>query len=54
MPRVLKSLELEDRMKNMIILEKWQEIVGENLPFIYLTTPNSLVAIRNKFVNFYK
>jgi predicted nucleic acid-binding Zn ribbon protein len=31
MPRVLKSLELEDRMKNMIILEKWQEIVGEKI-----------------------
>ncbi|HEX7319198.1 MAG TPA: DUF721 domain-containing protein [bacterium] len=31
MPRVLKSLELEDRIKNMIILEKWQEIVGEKI-----------------------
>jgi predicted nucleic acid-binding Zn ribbon protein len=31
MPRVLKTLELEDRIKNMIILEKWREIVGEKI-----------------------
>ena len=30
---------------------KWQAIVAEQLPLIYLTTPKSLVAVRNKFVN---
>lgn len=29
---------------------RWQQIVSEQLPFIYLTTPKSLVAGRNKFV----
>ena len=30
-PRVLKSLQLDDRLKNMIIIEKWPEIVGDKI-----------------------
>jgi peptide/nickel transport system substrate-binding protein len=30
---------------------KVQEIVAEQLPLIYLTTPKALVAVRNKFIN---
>lgn len=31
MPRVLKSLELDERIKNHEIVEKWAEIVGEQI-----------------------
>ena len=31
MPRVLKSLQLEEKIKNLGIVEKWPEIVGANI-----------------------
>lgn len=38
-----------DPEKRKRIYYKWQEIVAEELPFIYTVTPISLYAVRNKF-----
>jgi len=48
MNQAVRTLDREARRE--IYLE-WQDVVAENLPFIYLTSPRSLTALRNKFVN---
>ncbi len=40
-----------DRDKRREIYFRWQEIVGEQQPFIYTVTPERLTAIRNRFGN---
>ena len=40
-----------DEAKRKKIYDKWQEIVGEEQPLIYTVTPDSLVAMKNKFGN---
>ena len=45
-----QGVEIFDFEQRRQVYFKWQEIVAEQLPFIYLTTPKSLVAVRNKFV----
>ena len=42
-----------DRQKRREIYFRWQEIVGEQQPFIYTVTPERLVAIRNRFGNLF-
>jgi len=42
----VKIFDFEQRRQ---VYFKWQQIVSEQLPFIYLTTSKSLVAVRNKF-----
>lgn len=42
------ATELDPKKRKMIYL-RWQEIVAEELPFVYTVTPASLYAVRNKF-----
>jgi len=44
--------ELDKEKRKKLYLE-WQEIVAENIPFIYTVLPTSLFAVRNKFGNLY-
>jgi len=46
-----KGVQIFDFEERRQLYFKWQEIVAENLPFIYLTTPRALVGMRNKFIN---
>jgi peptide/nickel transport system substrate-binding protein len=43
----VKVFDFEQRRQ---VYFEWQQIVSEQLPFIYLTTAKSLVAVRNKFI----
>lgn len=43
-----QALNLKDRQK---YYNRWQVIAADQLPFIYLVVPDSIVAIRNKFGN---
>ena len=40
-----------DREKRKKLYDQWQEIVAENVPFIYTVLPAGLFAVRNKFGN---
>jgi len=40
-----------DKDKRKILYDHWQEIVAEELPFIYTVLPASIFAVRNKFGN---
>jgi peptide/nickel transport system substrate-binding protein len=42
-----------DREKRKRLYDQWQEIVAENVPFIYTVLPANLFAVRNKFGNLY-
>jgi len=42
-----------DKEKRKRLYQEWQEIVAENVPFIYTVLPTSLFAVRNKFGNLY-
>ncbi|MBU4141012.1 MAG: ABC transporter substrate-binding protein, partial [Candidatus Omnitrophica bacterium] len=48
--RAVQELNKEKRKK---LYDEWQEIVAENVPFIYTVLPDSLFAVRNKFGNLY-
>lgn len=40
-----------DRQKRKQLYDRWQEIVAENVPFIYTVLPASIFAVRDKFGN---
>jgi len=40
-----------NKNKRKILYDRWQEIVAEELPFIYTVLPASIFAVRNKFGN---
>lgn len=40
-----------DRRKKLY--DEWQEVVADNVPFIYTVLPANLLAVRNKFGNLY-
>ncbi len=40
-----------DEDKRKVFYDEWQEIVAEELPFIYTVLPASIFAVRNKFGN---
>jgi len=42
-----------DKDKRRELYDRWQEIVAENLPFIYTVLPASIFSVRNKFGNLY-
>lgn len=48
--QAVQELDKEKRKK---LYDEWQEIVAENLPFIYTVLPKRLFAVRNKFGNLY-
>ena len=37
--------------KRKVLYDRWQEIVSEELPLIYLVNSSSLYAVRNRFGN---
>lgn len=40
-----------DQSKRKALYDRWQEIAAEQLPLIFLVTPDALVAIRNRLQN---
>ena len=46
----VQELNKDKRKK---LYDEWQEIVAENVPFIYTVLPESLFCVRNKFGNLY-
>ena len=42
-----------DRQKRKTLYDSWQQIVAENVPFIYTVLPASIFAVRDKFGNLY-
>ncbi len=46
-----KGVQELDKEKRKKLYDEWQEIVAENVPFIYTVLPSSLFAVRNKFGN---
>ena len=48
-----KGVQELDKEKRKKLYDEWQEIVAENVPFIYTVLPSSLFAVRNKFGNLY-
>lgn len=48
--QAVQELDNEKRKK---LYDEWQEIVAENVPFIYTVLPATLFAVRNKFGNLY-
>jgi len=40
-----------DEYKRKILYDEWQEIVSEELPFIYTILGSNIFAVRNKFGN---
>jgi len=48
-----QSAKVLDEKKRKKLFFRWQEIVSENLPMIYLVNPYVLYAVRDKFGNLY-
>jgi len=46
-----EAAKLTDMAKRKALYDRWQEIVAEQQPLIFLVTPESLIAIRNKLLN---
>lgn len=46
--RGAQAIDLKERQK---IYNRWQFVAADQLPFIYLVVPDSLIAIRNRFGN---
>jgi peptide/nickel transport system substrate-binding protein len=46
-----EAAKLTDTAKRKALYDRWQEIVAEQQPLIFLVTPESLIAIRNKLLN---
>lgn len=42
-----------DKAKRKRLYDRWQEIVADEVPFIYTVLPTSLFAVRNKFGNLF-
>ncbi len=50
--RIFGAAEREPSVaKRKALYNRWQEIVYEQQPVIFLTTPDALSAVRNKFIN---
>ncbi len=48
-----QAAKILDEKKRKELFFRWQEIVSENLPMIYLVSPYTLYAVRDKFGNLY-
>ncbi len=46
-----RGVEELDQTKRKAIYDEWQEIVAEELPYIYLVTSKTIPAVKNKFKN---
>lgn len=46
-----KAAKLTDHAKRKALYDRWQAIAAEQLPLIFLVTPDSLVAVRNRVQN---
>lgn len=46
-----QGVQILNRKKRRDLYWRWQEIVAEQLPFIYLVQPANIFAVRNKFGN---
>jgi peptide/nickel transport system substrate-binding protein len=46
-----RGVEELDQAKRKAIYDEWQEIVAEELPYIYLVTSKTIPAVKNKFKN---
>ena len=46
-----EGIEELDPVKRKAIYDEWQEIVAEELPYIYLVSQKTIPAVRNKFKN---
>src|SRR5262249_35657264 len=46
-----KAAKLNDTAKRKALYDRWQAIAAEQLPLIFLVTPDALAAIRNRVQN---
>lgn len=46
-----QAVQILDRARRKKLYDRWQELVSEELPFIYTVLPESMFALRNRFGN---